>query len=426
MAKDEEKDGLFSINLGDDLIDVSEQTAATETAAKTDDDKTGKTAIPKDEGLQIEVAEDGSFEIDESLKKTIDTQADPNKKAESEDEASIETIEEKEKNKGKAPSDGSSSDSSPSSSPYLAFAKDRAKEGVFLDFNDEDWTGLVEKHEGDEAAALREISDVSIAQTIKQRVQEYKDSLSPEDKALYEAKEKGIPTDQYGIAKHNLEKYSAITEEKLKDNVKLQEELVSKALELRGYTQEEINEEIEGYKALENLEAKAEKARIGLPTVYEKEIKNLEEKAKASEESRKDGIRQRVAKMKKLIDNTPEIVPGIKLTKPTREKIMKSMMNPVARDANGNPMNPVMATRAKNPDGFEMMIHYYHELGLFNIDDDGNMKPDFGKIAKIEKTKAADDMRSAFESVEKTVGGKATIPKTDDDDEEFEAAFGRL
>ena len=103
------------------------------------------------------------------------------------------------------------------------------------------------------------------------------------------------------------------------------------------------------------------------------------------------------------------------------------MMNPVERDAEGNPMNPVMATRAKNPEAFEMMIHYYHELGLLNIDDDGIMKPDFTKIGKVEKTKATDEMRSAFESVEKTVGGKPAISKTaTEDEDEFEAAFGRL
>jgi hypothetical protein len=425
MAK-EEKDGLFDINLGDDLIDVSERTAVLTPADKKEKDET-TTAIPKDEGLQIEVSEDGSFEIDEHLKKTIETVADPDKQADSEDKASIETIE-KDKEKDKTPSKDSSSDSSPSSSsPYLAFAKDRAKEGVFLDFSDEDWKGLVEKHGGDEGKALREIHDVSTAEIIKQGVERYKDSLTPEEKALYEAKEKGIPTDKYGMAKHNLEKYSKITEENLKDNVKLQEQVVGKSLELRGFTPEEVAEEIEGYKALEKLEEKANKARVTLPKVYEKEIKDLEISAKTADDSRKDKIRQRVAKMKKLVDNTPEIVPGINLTKATREAVMDSMMNPVARDADGNPMNSVMATRAKNPEGFEMMMHYYHKLGLLNIDDDGNIKPDFSKISKVEKTKATDEMRSAFESSEKSVGGKAAIPNKDiDDDDEFDAAFGRL
>jgi hypothetical protein len=86
-----------------------------------------------------------------------------------------------------------------------------------------------------------------------------------------------------------------------------------------------------------------------------------------------------------------------------------------------------MATRAKNPDAFEMMIHYYHQLGLFNIDENGAMKPDFSKITKVEKTKNVDEMRNAFESKEKQVAGKTKTVKTSQDElDEFDQAFGRL
>jgi hypothetical protein len=106
---------------------------------------------------------------------------------------------------------------------------------------------------------------------------------------------------------------------------------------------------------------------------------------------------------------------------------MQSMTVPIAKDANGNPLNPVTLTRSKNPDAFEMMIHYYHGLGLFNIDDDGQMKPDFSKIAKVQKTKATDEFRTAFESREKTVAGKTVMPKLNEDElDEFEKAFRRL
>jgi hypothetical protein len=131
--------------------------------------------------------------------------------------------------------------------------------------------------------------------------------------------------------------------------------------------------------------------------------------------------------MKRVVETTPEIIPGIKLTKPTREKIMKSITVPIAKDEAGNPLNPVMVTRGKNPDAFEMMIHYYHSLGLFNIDDEGNMNPDFSKIAKVQKTKAADEMRSIFETTDKPISGKPRIPETQDEElDEFDKAFSRL
>ncbi len=412
--KEEERDsGLFDMTLGDGFIDINE-----DPPVKTkDESESNPEEKQKEEKKQtgFHQYDDGSFEIDTFIEE----------QSSEEDDTSIEKTEDKEKEKGKVPSDGGQSDSSPSSSPFLAFAKDRASEGVFLEFNDEEWKMLVERNDGDEAAALRELSSISMAEMIKDQVEAYKESLTEQDRALYEAKEKGLPIDEYGIAKRNVEKYSKIKPDDIEEDEKLQTELVSKALELRGFTPEEIVEEIDGYKTLDNLKDKAEKALAALPKFYQKKIKDLEEKAIADEESRKDQFRQKVAKMKQLVEQTPEVIPGIKLTKPTREKIMRSMTTPVAKDSHGNPLNPVMATRAKNPDAFELMLHYYHELGLFNIDDSGVMKPDFSKISKIEKTKATDQMRSIFESKEKHVEGKPNIQK-DDELDEFDKAFGRL
>jgi len=412
MAKEvEKKDDLFGMNLGDGLIEIEESPAAKK-EVETEEDKVDK----KPEDILPAVDDDGSFEIDEFVQKTVETSAT------AEDESKEKSIEEQ----GKAPSDSNeTSDSSPSS-PFLAFAKDRASEGVFLEFDDEDWKALVEKNEGNESEALRELSDVSMTHKIQQGVDSYKESLTPDERILYEAKDKGLPMDEYAIAKRNAVKYSNIKKEDLSEDVKLQEELVSKALELRGFDADEIKEEIEGYKALENLEAKAEKALAALPQVYNKKVTDIETNAATDEESRKNNIRQRVAKIKQTIDTIPEIVPGIKLTKPTREKVLRSMTTPVARDAAGNPLNPVMATRAKNPDAFEMMVHYYHELGLFNIGDDGTVKPDFSKISKLEKVKAVDSMKTIFESPEKQATGKtkAIIPKDVNDD--FAEAFGRI
>lgn len=422
MAKKEEEkrdDSLFGMTLGDGMIDIEETPPAGGTVDPDEGEDKDKDKDKSTEQPTHQMYDDGSFEIDTTVK--------PQESEEDESGTVIDKDEDKEKDKDKPPSDGGQSDSSPSSSPFLAFAKDRASEGVFLDFNDEEWSVLVERNGGDEAAALRELSEISMNEMINDRVTAYKESLTDEDRALYEAKEKGIPIDEYGMAKKSIEKYSKIKSEDLNDNEKLQIELVSKALELRGFSTDEIKEEIEGYKTLENLQDKAEKALAGLPKVYQKKVKDLEDKAAADEQSRKDQLRQRVARMKQMVEQTPEIIPGIKLNKPTREKIMKSMTTPVAKDANGQPLNPVMATRAKNPEAFEMMIHYYHQLGLFNIDESGVLKPDFSKIAKVEQSKAADKMRSAFESKEKQVAGKANVPKNKDDElDDFEAAFGRL
>ncbi len=416
----EKKDGLFETNLGDGLIDIPDTTEAVvvEPAAVETEKEVVK---PAEEVSAFKQHEDGTIEIDEALQATI---AAGQKKTEEDDD----NIEKTESNKEKTPSAGTKSgDSSPSSSQYLAFAKDRASEGVFLDFNDEDWKMLKERNDGDEAAALRELSEISIRQMVKDGVDNYKESITDEDRALYEAREKGVPVDKYGKAKHELAKWSKIKTEDLEENEKLQIDVVTKGYELRGFTKDEIAEEIENLKVLEKLESKAQAFLPALPKKFKDEITNMEEGATAEEKSRTDRIRQGVAKMKQFVDTTPEIIPGIKLTKPTREKIMKSMTEPIANDAEGQPMNPVMVTKAKNPQAFETMVHYYHQLGLFNIDEDGNMKPDFSKIVKTAKNEATDSMRGVFESKEKHISGttKALSTKADDEDD-WGKAFGRI
>lgn len=411
MAKqgEDQRDQLFDMNIGDGMIEIPDGPVETTEEVNTEEDKGKKPEV------ETQIHDDGSFEISDY--------EDP--AGSSEDDEFIENDESKETKEKKTPSKAPSESSS--SSPYLAFARDRASEGVFLEFEDEDWNTLVERNDGNEADALKELSAISIREMVRLGVEDFKHSVSDEDRALYEAKEKGVPVDEYSVAKRNYEKYSKIKEEDLADDESLQEDVVARGLELRGFSKEEIQEEIDGYKALENLESKAKKALKGIPTHYKGKMTDLEEGVKAQEQARQDGIRQRVARMKRTVDNTPELVPGIKLTKPTREKIMQSMTVPVAKDDEGNPLNPVMATRTKNPDAFEMMIHYYHHLGLFNIDDDGNAKPDFSKITKTAKSKATDEFRSAFESQEKQVTGKARIPKqTEDELDDFEKAFRRL
>ena len=421
MAENETRDPLFGVDLGD-MIEIPDEKEEKKIPEVTGDGEEKKKEETTDDGVSM--YDDGTFEIDEfteEKKKAVEETA-------KDTETFIEKTETEEKDKGKKDPDGDKTgDSSPSSSPYLAFARDRANEGVFLDFTDEEWKQLVEENEGDEAAALRQISNVSVQAMIRNGIEQFKNSLTPEEKMLYEAKEKGLPVDEYALTKKSLQYYKGIDKDSLVDNEDLQTEIVRKALEIRGFSKEEIDEEIDGYKSLEKLEDKANKALELLPGYYEKKLTKIEDDAKARDEAAKDQIRQRVAKMKQLVDNVPEIVPGIKLTKPTRQKIMESMTKPVAKDEDGNLLNPVMVTRMKNPEAFEMMLHYYHTLGLFNMDEEGNMKPDFSKITNKVKTKAVDSMRSVFETKGKTSTGRPNVPKSQEDElDEFDKAFSRL
>ena len=72
------------------------------------------------------------------------------------------------------------------------------------------------------------------------------------------------------------------------------------------------------------------------------------------------------------------------------------MTKVVDKDQYGNPMNEVMATRAKNPIAFEKLLHYYHSIGLFKMDDKGSPTPDFSVIKAGAKTSAIDELSSVL------------------------------
>ncbi len=105
-----------------------------------------------------------------------------------------------------------------------------------------------------------------------------------------------------------------------------------------------------------------------------------------------------------------EVVPGLDLTESFKEDIYKSMTTAVAKDPQGNPINSVQVTRAKNPIDFEFKLNLYHKLGLFEE------KPDFSKIMKVADTKSATGLKALLKEGNDFIdGGKSKKVKEDDD-----------
>ena len=65
------------------------------------------------------------------------------------------------------------------------------------------------------------------------------------------------------------------------------------------------------------------------------------------------------------------------------------MTETVAYDENKQPLNKVAALSRKNPEAFRMQLHYLTELGLFNTDERGNLKPDLTKLMRLAETKVS-------------------------------------
>lgn len=424
-------DPIFSgISVGEGLIDTEDY---------QEEDKTGQGADEKQEKPSTEgfvELEDGSIEIqeDQQEKSSLNKSEEEEPEDEETEKEDLEEIDEvidkgedkEDPSKKETPSeDDTGSETSPSSSPYLTFARENSKEGVFIDFTDDEWNQLVEET-GSEGAALGEIHRRSLESQLEAGIEEYKNSLTDEDRALYEAKAKGVPLDEYGQAKHSFDKYDKLDEESITEDESLQESIVREGLKLKGFSDEEIDEEVSTYKDVDKLETKAKRFAKSNKSFYKGKLSEIEQRAEQQQEEQQRAYQEQVNRVKSLVNNTNEIIPNVKINKQTKEKILNSMTKPVARDKQGNMYTDLMVTRAKNPEAFEVALHYYHNLGFFNVDEEGNFKPDFSKINSIATKKATEKFKGMFSEEAKSTSGKANVPKKGkDEDDEYDAAFGR-
>ena len=169
-----------------------------------------------------------------------------------------------------------------------------------------------------------------------------------------------------------------------------------------GMSEDEINEEVEEAKDLSKLKDKALKAKSKLLTAITGEEQNA--KVQVAERARQEQAQreQYVKTLETSIDSTDELVPGLKLTPKMKEKIKSSFLTAV-EEKNGVPLNQVSATRSRNPQAFDTLLHYYTQLGLFNINDKGVAKPD---ISALRRKVATDATNSLLDIVtEKRSGG---------------------
>lgn len=131
------------------------------------------------------------------------------------------------------------------------------------------------------------------------------------------------------------------------------------------------------------------------------ELKKQEEQNIAAQRQRE--AQQRLQALKATISQTPEIFKGIPITDKMKDQLYKSMTETVAYDENKQPLNKVAAISRKNPEAFRLQLHYLTELGLFNMDEKGNIKPDLTKLMRLAETKVTrsiDDRlkKAAFKS----------------------------
>lgn len=197
--------------------------------------------------------------------------------------------------------------------------------------------------------------------------------------------------------------YASVTKDSLESDPTKAEQLYRELLKTKGFSAEKINKYVERARDLDELAEEGYEAAQTLSQEVQRQIELKKQEEQYISQRRQQEAQQRLQALKSAITQTPEIFKGIPLTDKMKEQLYKSMTETVAYDENKQPLNKVAAVSRKNPEAFRMQLHYLTELGLFNMDERGNLKPDLTKLMRVAETKVSrsiDDRlkKAAFKS----------------------------
>jgi hypothetical protein len=273
------------------------------------------------------------------------------------------------------------------SSLYTPLASALHEQGVLPNFDIEKF-----QEEGGDFEAIAK----AMEREIDEGVNSFVDSLPAQFKEQLLAYHQGVDLATYQKLQKDSLEYENISTDKLSEDVNLQKKVVKEDLLSKGFSEAKANKYIDNLESLNELEGEAgealEAGKQRRADAKAKAVEEAKQRQKLAEEQRQQTVNQ----ISETLENTKEIIPGKSLNKISRDKVFKSMTTIVGNDANGNPMNAVMQTRAKDPLKFETTLHYLHSLGVF----EGN----WNDIVKTAKTKAVTELDKKLQDARNLTG----------------------
>jgi hypothetical protein len=261
--------------------------------------------------------------------------------------------------------------------------------------------------------SIKELVNKTVETNFNAKQENWKKGLSAEKKRFLEIEDAFDETDQAILMAQRLEFFETVSEEDIKGNEKLQQQIYYDQLIAKNFTHDQAVEAIEDAIAVNKLEDKALKAVPELKN----QAKQVVNEAKASKEAKtKAEIEAQTKAFKELLDNIDardSFIDGLNLNKISRDKLKNNIMNPVHKDPKtGKEFNSLMYKQQRNPVEFEMLINYYDTLGLFNLDKDGKFKPDISKLKTVAKTAAITELDKIIAAEDERGVGRNTSVET--------------
>jgi len=383
----DEKSLFGNMNLGNmDFIEVSDGSEESQIESSTPTNTTD---------IEIEVEQTDLIEIPDIVQDV-------------EDEETVEVVEESnDKDKEKKPPQHKGNSSS---SQFTPFAKALYEEGVLTSFDEAEFEEMIKNGGG--AEALIELN----RRTIEYEIESYKKEVDEDYRSFIEARDAGVDLNDWGKVQSDKKKYSAITDDMLSSDVDMQKELIAEELVRRGFDAEQVKDTIESFEDTNKLEKQSKNALKNLIKNQEFLEKQLKEDADKQAKAQEDAQKKQLTDLKKTVEDTTEIIPGMKLNKQTKDKLYSMITSPVGKSANGEPVNAAMAKRLQDPIKYALLEAYFVDLGLF----DGK----FDKLVSKQKTAAIKDLESAL-SPRNNTGFSSSNADTLEDDSDYVSFFDK-
>jgi hypothetical protein len=291
---------------------------------------------------------------------------------------------------------------------YKALLKELVKEGVITADEAENIDELPGNFD-----TIKSLLNKTIDKTVENKQKNWKESLPSAKKRFLEIEDAFDDTDNAIIMAQRLEYFDNLDETTVKGDVTLQKQLYYESLKSKNFTEQEAVEAVMDAEAIGKLEQKSLEA---LPKLREAANSFVEESRAAKEAKTKEEVESQQKAFQSILDAIEAkdaFIDGLNLNKISREKLKNNIIEPVYTDPKtGREYNSLMYKQMKNPGEFEMLINYYDTLGLFNITDKGNFKPDISKIKTIAKTAAINDLDKIIAAEEQRGVGRNTSVDT--------------
>ena len=259
------------------------------------------------------------------------------------------------------------------SSPITPFTSFLQEKGFLPNFNQEEFDKSENKIEALADAMRNEINAAN---------ESFIKSFPPEMIEMAEAVANGVDFNSLKESKVKELTYSKITDEALSENEGIQKQVVSEYLATKGFKPEKIKTYIDRFEDSGTLEEEAAEALVEMKE-YSIEQQKLTAKQHAEQQAKfQERHKQELNNIAELINKTEEIVPGLKLNKPQRDKLYNNMTQIVGQDEHGQNQNLVMKTRAADPYKFDMAVNY-----LLDVTKGFTDWSSLGKTAKTSATK---------------------------------------